>query len=139
MESKIFVLDTNIWISFVIGKKLHQLAEIITINNLLILNCETLENEIDNVLSRPKFKRYITDKDIDEAIILIQKLSTTIQIGEIKKYTSDLNDDFLFALCYKGNADYIVSGDKHILQSGITPPPVILSLHEFIKMFYKSK
>ena len=135
MKNKVLVLDTNIWISFIIGRKLHQLAEIITSNNLVILNCEILENEIYNVLIRPKFKRYIKDKDIVEAIILIQKLSTAIQLGDIKRYTSDLNDDFLFALCYKGNADYIVSGDKHILKSGITPPPVILTLNEFIKMF----
>lgn len=135
MKDKILVLDTNIWVSFIIGRKFHQLAEIITTNDLVVLNCETLENEIYNVLHRPKFKRYITDKDISEALVLIQKLTTTIQLSEVKKYTADHNDDFLFALCYKGNANYIVSGDKHILQSAITSPPIILTLNDFIKMF----
>lgn len=135
MADKIFVLDSNIWISFIIKKKLNILTDIILNNSLIILSCKNMEDEISDVLNRPKLKKYISVKDIEEAVLLHRKLTKNIILGNIKKQNRDKDDDYLFALCKAGNAGYFVSGDKDILESGIKPPPVILSLLEFNSMF----
>ena len=135
MANKTFVLDSNIWISFIIKKKLNVLADIIIDNSLIVLSCDKLIEEISDVLKRIKFRKYISIKDIEEAIILHKKLIIPVIIKNIKKQNRDKDDDFLFALCEAGKADFIVSGDKDILESKIKSPPTILTFSEFINMF----
>lgn len=135
MADNIFVLDSNVWISFIIGKKLNILADIIIDHDLVVLNCHELEKEISTVLKRTKFKKYIAAKDIEEALILFSKLTNFVVLGNIKKLNRDKNDDFLFTLCKVGKAGYFVSGDKDILECGINPPPLVIAVNAFIKMF----
>ncbi|MBK6966125.1 MAG: putative toxin-antitoxin system toxin component, PIN family [Bacteroidales bacterium] len=56
MQNEVFILDSNIWISYVITKRLHRLVSIILDQNLTILTSKQLQEEIATVLARPKFK-----------------------------------------------------------------------------------
>ncbi len=53
------VLDTNIWVSYFIGKKTLELTELILDNDLEVLTSETLIKELNEVLNRPKFVKYL--------------------------------------------------------------------------------
>lgn len=119
-----------------IKKKLSLLVEILQIHEITVLSCSKLKEEISVVLHRPKFRKYISNKNIIEAIILHDKLSNAMVLGVIKKQNRDQDDDYLFALCKIGKADYLVSGDKDVLESGIEPPPVLLTMHEFLEMYH---
>ena len=68
MQNEVFILDSNIWISYVITKRLQRLVSIILNHNLTVLTCEHLVEEIEMVLARSKFKKYIKPKDITELI-----------------------------------------------------------------------
>ena len=114
---------------------MSNLVCILQNNEISVLSCSKLKEEISVVLHRPKFKKYISNKDIIEAIILHDKLSNTVVLGDIKKQNRDKDDDYLFALCKMGKADYLVSGDKDVLDSGIKPPPVLLTMNEFLEMY----
>ena len=57
MKIKKIILDTNLWISFLISKLIEDKRII------LIFSDELLEEFID-VVSRPKLKKYFSKKDI---------------------------------------------------------------------------
>jgi len=67
------VIDTNIWISFLIGKLLAGLDDYI-LGGLLevVISDEQLE-EIKTVLQRPKFRKHFSAADIEEFLSLLYK------------------------------------------------------------------
>ncbi len=135
MHDNTIVLDTNIWVSFIIGKKIHILTNLIINNNLTVLTCDQLIEELNDVLYRPKFSKYISNADINEAIIIHLKTTIKKECNSIEDSFRDKNDNFLLGLCKEGNADYLVSGDLDILESNIIAPPIIIKLNEFLKLF----
>lgn len=48
------IIDTNIWISFLIGKELQYFKDLITSNRVKIILTDQLLDEIRLVTSRPK-------------------------------------------------------------------------------------
>ena len=108
------VIDTNIWISFLIGKVLYGLEELLSKEIQVIISDEQLE-EIISVLKRPKFKKYFTDKDIKELLFLIQKVSEMVIIEHKITNCRDEKDNFILETALKGKADIIITGDKDLL------------------------
>jgi uncharacterized protein len=53
-KSKI-LLDSNIWISYLLNKRLHILVEQVTKMDIELLSCQQLADEISSVLMREKF------------------------------------------------------------------------------------
>jgi uncharacterized protein len=49
------VIDTNIWISFLIGKSLTGVSEAIISDQVIVLFSDDLFGELIKVLKRPKF------------------------------------------------------------------------------------
>lgn len=135
MKSKTIVLDTNIWVSFIIGKKIHTLTDIIIKNKLTILTCDVLIEELNDVLHRPKFSKYISKEDIHEAIIIHLKTTVKKSCKGDEAGFRDKNDNFLLWLSREGNADYLVSGDFDVIESNIGAPPIVIKLNEFNKLF----
>ena len=54
------VIDTNIWISFLIGKSLTGLSQAIISSQIIVLFSDDLFCELIEVLNRPKFKKYFS-------------------------------------------------------------------------------
>lgn len=57
------IIDTNLWISFLIGKKLSCLLGLISNGNVELVVSKELLDEIESVASRPKFVK-ISPKSI---------------------------------------------------------------------------
>ena len=49
------LFDTNLWISFMIGKRLASLADVLCRNDVQVYMSEQLLDEIQTVIARPKF------------------------------------------------------------------------------------
>ncbi len=62
------VIDTNLWISFLIGKILKGLKDLIFDKRITILTSDEHLEELFSVLKRPKFKKYFTHEDIEPKI-----------------------------------------------------------------------
>lgn len=52
------IIDTNLWISFLIGKELKQLQNLLLEETIQIVVCEEILEEIILVTQRPKLQKY---------------------------------------------------------------------------------
>ncbi len=109
------VIDTNIWISFLIGKALSGLEEKIIDNKIRILFSDELLSELVEVLHRRKFRQYFSLDNIVELIELIYSIAEWVSVEEHFDACRDPKDNFLLDLCVSGNADYLVTGDQALL------------------------
>ena len=116
MKRDIIILDTNIWISYLLTRRYDILTNIILSNKLDIVTCSKLINEISEVLQREKFRRYINKKDIEEAIKIHLKLCRFIEVEKETDYLTDKKDNFLIDLYQTASATLLVTGDKQILE-----------------------
>ena len=125
------VIDTNIWISFLIGKTLSGLSEAIMNDKIKILFSEELSNELVEVLQRPKFKKYFSQEDIAELISLLRFKTEQIEITEHFTDCRDPKDNFFLDLCVSGNADYLITGDDDLLVLNPFRSVKIINYHLF--------
>ncbi len=116
MTRNIIILDTNIWISSLLSRRYDILANIILSNELDIVTCNNLINEISEVLQREKFWRYITKKEVSEAVKIHVKLCRFIEVEIKTDYLTDKNDNYLIDLYQTASATLLVTGDKQILE-----------------------
>ena len=97
-----------------------------------VLTSQHLIEEIQEVLSRPKFKKYLKHSDIKEVITLHLKLCRLVGTEETTNQLTDPKDNFLLNLYNKGRATVLVSGDKELLrEASELNYRVILTLREF--------
>ena len=115
MRSKRFVLNANIWVSYIIKNNLSVLTETVAINKIRLLYCIELLLEIETVLNYPHLLKY--NVEIKKAIKFIKKIGIFAQlVYPIKPYIpDDENDSYIIALALQQNAGFVTSGDKHIL------------------------
>lgn len=76
---KKIIIDTNIWISAFL-KTPYDIFNLITNNNLKVFACKELRNEIKEVMSRKKFEKFFSKEDIDNALILFDNLTETVDL-----------------------------------------------------------
>lgn len=63
------IFDTNVWISFLIGKRLAKIKQHISDKSIIIITTEQLLLEIKNVTSREKLKKYFPKESVKELIV----------------------------------------------------------------------
>ena len=131
MQDEVIILDSNIWISYVITKQLQTLVALIHKHQLTVLTSENLVEEIQGVLSRPKFKKYLKHSDIKEVITLHLKLCQLMGTQETTNQLTDTKDNFLLDLYNKGKATILVSGDKVLLREASELNYRVMTLREF--------
>ncbi len=68
------------------------------------------------MISRRKFRKYVEEKDVRVFLkALYQTAKFTRVKSRFKAVKSDPADDVVLRTAYDGRADYIVSGDSHLL------------------------
>jgi len=60
MKHNRVVLDSNIWISYLLNKRLHLLVEQVTQKEIELFTCQQLIDEIATVANRTKFHKYLS-------------------------------------------------------------------------------
>ena len=128
------IIDTNLWISFLIINNLNILSELFLFERFQIIFSDELFNEFLDVARRPKFKKYFDEKSVQ---LLIENISEKLEFIEVASAITicrDLKDNFILALSIDGNADYIVTGDKDLLSLNGFKGKKIITINEFIKI-----
>lgn len=110
------IFDTKIWISFLIGKRLLNIKNFICSGNIIIVVTPQLINEIKIVTQREKLKKYFNQNDVNELIDLMETISLNVDIKEKHLICRDSKDNFLLDLIEFSNADFLVTGDKDLLE-----------------------
>ncbi|MGA3111194.1 MAG: putative toxin-antitoxin system toxin component, PIN family [Candidatus Bathyarchaeia archaeon] len=109
------VLDTNVLVSAIIsdGKSRELLKKRIT-NQYSVLISDLILKELIIVLRRPKFK--ISEDEVQRTILAIIRTADVVNVKtKIKVVKEDPKDDMIIETAIDGNADFIVTGDSHLL------------------------
>jgi len=109
------IIDTNLWISFLISKEFIWLDKFIKTKKIKIICSEELLKEIFTVLTRPKFKTYITNDKISAFKLLITHFVYLVEVKSEVNDCRDKKDNFLLSLAKDSKADFILTGDKDLL------------------------
>ena len=125
------IIDTNIWISFLIGKELQYLKDLIVNEKVKIITTDQLINEIRLVTSRDKLKKYFNPDKVSDLISLLDILADKIKIKKTEKICRDPKDDFLLALSKESSANYLITGDKDLLDIKIYGRTKIVTAKQF--------
>ena len=109
------VVDTNIWIIFLIGRSLDSLVKSIKTKNVEVFFSQELHDELFSVMTRPKFKSQISEAKIAEIREIVNSKVTTIKPNCTIADCRDSKDNFLLELAVSAGADYLVTGDNDLL------------------------
>ena len=125
------IFDTNVWISFLIGKRLSKIKTLISEGRIIIVTKKQLLDEIKLVSSRDKLKKYFPKESVAELIELLETISEKIEIMPTHFLSRDPKDNFLLDLIDFSKADYLVTGDKDLLEHNPFKTAQILTPTEF--------
>jgi putative PIN family toxin of toxin-antitoxin system len=101
-------------------------------NGNILFSLELIE-EIDEVLSRAKFRKYITDEEREEFLDSFIDRGILIEVVDVVKECRDAKDDKILELSLSGKADLIISGDKDLLVLNPFRSIQIQSVDQFLK------
>ena len=132
MKKEKIILDTNLWISFIISDKLKTLDYFLKENKAILLYSSHLLDEIDIVVKRPKFKKYFTEKNRQLLNVLFQNYGIQIEVNSNLAICRDPKDNFLVNLAIDGKADFIITGDKDLLVLEKIENTLIVTFSEFM-------
>ena len=129
------LFDTNLWVSFMIGKRLSSLADVLCRHDIQVYVCDQLLNEIRDVISRPKFDNLITQETRYYFYEMIDDVCYMSDITiEAKSPIRDIKDLYLLSFAESVPVDYIVSGDKDLTDLGSHAGIPILKYSDFINL-----
>jgi putative PIN family toxin of toxin-antitoxin system len=109
------IIDTNLWISFLIGKELSSLKFLLVEQTVQPILSEQLLQEIILVTQRPKLQKYFPQSKVKELIDLLQIIGLLIEIKSETSICRDLKDNYLLALAKDSQANFLITGDKDLL------------------------
>lgn len=133
------VLDTNIFISGLIkpnsiaGKVIGEWKS----NSIELITSIELLNEIKKVLEYPKINKIIKwdTEAIKDYIDYLYFLTTVVDIGGVEyHFDKDPNDNHVICTYIAGKCDWLVTGDKALLE--INRRVNVISLEQFVKKFF---
>lgn len=81
--------------------------------------------ELEEVLHRPAFRRWLTPAEVDRYVYLLRTHATSVDDPPPQGgHTSDPDDDYLVDLARAAGVDVLVSGDSDLLDMENPRPPV---------------
>ena len=130
------IIDTNLWISFLIGHQTQLVRQMLTDLRFDVYVCSRLIEEIRDVASRDKIRKYVSESDLDDLLAIINAYCqfATIEAEVAPTAIRDPKDLYLLALADTIGADYIVSGDADLTDLGQYNQARIMKLADFKAM-----
>jgi len=132
------IIDTNLFISFLIGKRLAGLKQTLIHSIVRLIFSEQNIEELKTVTGRPKFEKYFNKNDVVDLIDLIYTIGKIEKIIKEPEICRDPKDNFLLALSDKGKADYLVTGDSDLLTIGEYKKTRIITIDKLEKIIKES-
>ena len=131
------VFDNNIWISFLIGRRLSALRSVFEREDLEIYYCDELEQEFLDVAYRPKIQKYVSTEQIHRVHLLMTKFCKKGDALAIQQANAvrDPKDIYLLALADTIHADYLISGDSDLTDLKEHNHTKIVDFNTFLTLF----
>ncbi len=131
---KRMVVDTNCLISRLLlpssvpGRAVRQ-----AVDQGILLVSEATMNELADVLSRPKFDRYVSLEDRQQFLRLLGRVAEFVAGVYAVRECRDPKDDKFLEVALSGKADLIVTGDADLLTLNPWRGIAILSPAAYLK------
>ncbi|MDD3787089.1 MAG: putative toxin-antitoxin system toxin component, PIN family [Petrimonas sp.] len=128
------IIDTNIWISFLISNQFEILDKLFVNNNFILLFSAELIDELGATIQKPKLRKYFREEQALEDILSV--FDAYIDFVDVKSRINvcrDFNDNFLLSLAKDGKADFLLTGDKDLLELNPFEKTQIITIAEFIE------
>ena len=109
------IIDTNVWISFLMGKTLKGLQNDLDKKIIQIVICQEQLVELNDVFKRPKLQKYFSKSQIKEFFELLEECSVCVDLVSKVSGCRDEKDNYLLSLAIDSNAHYLITGDKDLL------------------------
>lgn len=126
------ILDTNLWINFLITNDFSRLDQIIFEKHCTLIFSEELVEEFLDVAKRPKFRRFFAQHDIENMLDTIYEYADFVKVTSSIQLCRDPKDDFLLSLSVDGNVDFLLTGDKDLLELKTISTTRIITIFEFL-------
>lgn len=127
------IIDTNLWISFLLTKDFTRLDTIIADKKLVLLFSQELIDEIVEVTQRIKFRKYFPLDEIESLLLKIRNRAEFIKIKSTITDCRDHKDNFLLSLSVDGKATHLITGDKDLLVLKVYGDTKILTMIAYLK------
>ena len=110
------VLDTNVLVSALIkaGKPRDLFNKLVKEHQLFL--SRTILEEFLEVIDDPKIAKYTSKKDVTVFLNTLKNFARIVQVkSKFKAVKDDPDDDAIVRAAYDSKANYIISGDRHLL------------------------
>lgn len=126
MTSLKLVVDTNVLISAALSGQgtPAKLLRLVLDGHTLVFSQPTF-NELQSRLYRPKFDRYITLEQRQRLLHDFNACAHWVELAPYPTYCRDPDDDKFIATALQAQADWLVSGDRDLLEA---QPPADLRI-----------
>jgi putative PIN family toxin of toxin-antitoxin system len=126
------VIDTNIIVSGYLGGALEAIIVAWKSGKFTLVVSEAIANEYHAVLKRPKFK--IERRELDDfSALLLDKADFVIPLETVDAIPADSTDNKFLEAAIAGKVDFVVSGDKHLLDLKSFKDIPIITARDFVK------
>ncbi|MCL1971172.1 MAG: putative toxin-antitoxin system toxin component, PIN family [Candidatus Bathyarchaeota archaeon] len=109
------VFDTNVLVSAMLSEgKSHVLLRKAVSKKFTLVVSDLILEEFEDVIQRPKF-RFTVDEFGMMFEVLMQTVELVDVVSNFNVVERDFKDNMVLETAYDGKADFIVSGDDHLL------------------------
>ena len=130
------VLDANVWVSALLwGGKPAEIIKASEQGKVRLFASEEIIREISQVLNYPKLRKVYESEEMnhEELIEAVLKVVRFVQVSRrVKVVLEHPADDKFIECALEAKADYVVSGDKHLLKVGNYEKIQVVSVREFL-------
>ena len=135
------IIDTNLLVSAFLKKTStsRSLIEKWKRGAFILVISEPILREIIEVLSRPRIRALtkMTKEEIGELISLIIEKALMVKPKRKIRLIKDPKDSMFLEAALVSSADYLVTGDKHLLSFKKFKKTKIIKVKEFLNLFSK--
>jgi uncharacterized protein len=125
------VLDTNIFVSMALGGYVGKINDEWRAGKFILVVSEDIVSEYLEVLQRPKL--HLKSRTIAAIVNRVYRKAEFVTPEEkIFVVLADTSDNKFLEAAISGKTDYIVSGDKHLLELKEYESILIITAREFI-------
>ena len=129
------ILDTNTHISALGWKEGNprKVLDLCILGKCRLIESIELIKEFVSVISRPKFS-FINEEERNQLLIFLLQISILVEPKQKFNVCEDPKDNMILECAVEGNADYIVSGDYHLLKLKEFKGVKIVTAKEFLDL-----
>jgi uncharacterized protein len=135
------VFDTNVLISALITTgKPKELFQKAVQGQIQLIISKIILKEFSQISKDPRIRKYVSEDDVIAFLRIIDRVAKITNVtSQFKAIKEDPDDDMVVRTAFDGKADYIVSGDKHLLSLRVFGKIRILTVEEMLMLLKEEK